>query len=541
MDKVISSVPIASHEKDKSLIAILMRRHEDYAELSNLWAMYQATFVGGKDMLPYLIQHDREHDESFKARKKRAFYFNYVRQIIDLFVSYLFRKDISRESDLPEILRFWDNADGTSEGIEHPITPLLKEAVLLYLLFGKAAVVVDIPSSEEEVKTEKDRKDANLYPYMYIIKPQNITDWQYGEDGSLEWVRIEESVPTPVSALGGRNQSKRFKYTTWTRTSWMIHIIESNNQGQYKLVKKPEEHSHHVGRVPVVIIQKTDNFNFGSSSGESLVKDISISNIALFNLSSITGEEFYNHALNILVMQRGNQEDDDTEVVLSNKNVLEYDGQSPPHFLAPSSVPVESLQGFLGKIESEMKRMSRLGSTDSSLSGAPNNQTSGLAQAFSFSDSNQALADTALLFEEVERKIVTFVALWLNLNLKDKLSSTKIDYPSDFGIDLFDDELQTVNTAVDTIPSKTFAKVLKKRTAKKFLTKETDETIEAVNKEIDAAIESLTNQPTGGNPDSEELNSKDNLPGEENDGTHDQEDKRESKKEKKPEGAEEAS
>lgn len=494
------SIPVVtSGSKEQELVKILKRRHPDYDELNALWIKYQAVFTGGVDVLPYLVQHDREHDSSFKARKKRSFYFNYVKQIVNLFVAYLFRKNVTRVSDLPDVKAFWDNADGSSEGIEHPIDNILKQAATFYLIFGKVAIVVDMPKDDEEnpVVSEADRKSQNLNPYIYLIKPQNITDWQYGDDGRLDWIRFEESVPVPSDALGVRTKARRWKYTTWTRDKWMTHVVEEKGNNTQALVEDmTQEKSHDLGRVPVVLVMKDDNFKFGTSSGESLIKDIAVSNLALYNLGSITGEEFYNHSLNILVMQRRVGDDDDSEIVLSDKNVLEYDGQQAPHFMAPSSVPVESLQSFMEKLVREINRMSRLGSTDSSLSGT-GNQTSGLAHAFSFSDTNQALSDTAKLFEEVEQRIITLVALWLGLDPADKLTETKVEYPTDFGIELFDDEISTTQNAVETVPSKTFAKVVKKKLAKKFLSQETEEVVDKVNDEIELAVESLTDQPEG--------------------------------------------
>lgn len=486
---------------ESSLVKILQRHHEDYAELSDLWAKYQAVYTGGDDMKAHLVRHDREHQDSFIARRRRSFYFNYVKQIINLFVAYLFRKEVSRVSDIPDITAFWSNADGSSEGIEHPIGNILKQAATFYLLFGKVAIVVDMPSTEEEVQSEQDRKDQKLNPYIYLVKPQNIIDWQYGEDGSLDWIRFEESVPVPIDPLAPRSEAKRWKYTTWTRDTWTFHFVEKNKSGTCELLAdKTEEGSHSLGRVPVIIVMREDSFKFGSSSGESLIKDIAISNIALYNLSSITGEEFYNHALNILVMQRQSGEEGQGDIVLSKDNVLEYDiGAQAPHFLAASSVPVESLQSFMMKLVDEMKRMSRLGSTDSTLTGT-GNQTSGLAHAFSFSDSNQALADTAQLFEEVETRIVTLVSLWLGKDPIKDLGETVVEYPSDFGLSLFDDELSTVENAVQVVPSKTFAKVILKRVAKKFMDKETTELVASVAEEIDLAVEARTNQPEGGAP-----------------------------------------
>ena len=481
---------------ENPLVAILQRQHADYKELIKLWKQYQAVYVGGDDMKAFLIKHAREHVDAFAARKKRAFYFNYVKQIVDLFVSYLFRKEISRETRVPDIEAFWSNADGSSEGIEHPVGNILKEAAVFYLLFGKVAIVVDMPPASGEVSSVQDKKDQGLDPYIYLVKPQNLIDWQYGEDGKLDWVRFEESIPVPMDAFEPRKGTKRWKYTTWDREKWTKHIIEEDKEGSKDVIAtETTEGAHPLGRVPVVIVQKNDNFKFGSSSGISLIADISVSSVALYNLGSITGEEFYNHALNILVMQKQTSEEDSEDIVLSRDNVLEYDiGANPPSFLAPSSVPVESLQGFMQKIIEEMKRMSRLGSTDSSLTGT-GNQTSGLAAAFSFSDSNQALADTAQLLQEIETRLVTLVTLWLGKDPETDLEDTKILYPTDFGLSLFDDELATVSTATQVVQSKTFAKVITKRVAVKFLDKETPEVVKQVAEEIEAAIDAQTDQP----------------------------------------------
>jgi len=54
----------------------------------------------------YLIRHPRESDEKFNKRKKLAVYPNYVRKVVDSYLSHLFKKSPVRSIETQEYQDF---------------------------------------------------------------------------------------------------------------------------------------------------------------------------------------------------------------------------------------------------------------------------------------------------------------------------------------------------------------------------------------------------------------------------------------------------
>ena len=78
------------------LARILKATHKDYKLFKPSWDMYLDTYQG-IDIFNHLHKHLRESTASLNERKKRAYYLNYCEPVVDLYVHYIFAKQISRK------------------------------------------------------------------------------------------------------------------------------------------------------------------------------------------------------------------------------------------------------------------------------------------------------------------------------------------------------------------------------------------------------------------------------------------------------------
>jgi hypothetical protein len=288
------------------------------------------------------------------------------------------------------------------------------------------------------------------------------------------------------------------RYRTWTRDEWRIHDVEGNQVTFVDSGKNP------LGEVPVVVVYNRPSSRYGFL-GQSLLYDIARLNIAILNLDSLIDESVYQSVLNILVI--GRQPDEREELVTGPNNVLEYAGDRPPYFLSPSTAPIAFMEDRIQRFREEIYRLAKLGG---GLGLEPRSAPSGVALAFEFNETNAVLAERADELENAEQGVHRLWYKWLDADFRGL-----IDYPDDFAVQSFQEELQLVTAGKQAIRSPLFRKELEKRAARRLLRNAAPDLIDEIGREVDfipEAVESFTGpvfydplaqaikQPTDPNP-----------------------------------------
>jgi len=108
--------------------------------------------------------------------------------------------------------------------------------------------------------------------------------------------------------------------------------------------------------------------------------------------------------------------------------------------------------------------------------------TSGIAYAFEFNETNQALSKKAESLEQAEIEIHRLAAAWMNTEWKGSIS-----YPREFGVDDFLAELQLLTEARTTLTSDTAIKEFEKKVMGKMFSREKQELRDKIQEEIETA------------------------------------------------------
>src|SRR5205085_48124 len=115
----------------------------------------------------------------------------------------VFKGSIERRPDenLPSQIRdFWKSATL----MKRPIADLMNTVCTWTSTFGRIWIVVDnnVPAG---VQSEADRKASKGRCYAYHLKPIDVLDLAYDDDGELEWLLNREyyrDAADPLSAGG---------------------------------------------------------------------------------------------------------------------------------------------------------------------------------------------------------------------------------------------------------------------------------------------------------------------------------------------------
>lgn len=497
---------------------ILAAQHPLFRRHFNYWIRL-IDLAEGENLGRYIDRHQRESRESHQARISKISYRNYVGPILDLYCHYIFSKQITRMPTRPRgggdaaearrggsSLRSAIGAEWQDDFLKNvdrqgaTIDRYMREVAFAAFCFGMVHVFVDLPRVTRPPKNEAERKEMGLRPYFTTYYPTEATNWQYDDEGKLLWIRFREP-PTgnlnpfdtrgsiddrgfdelyePQAFLGregtrsqGAPKMPDAIYRTVDREGWYIHKIE---KGRAALV----DYGYHPDtirgrRVPVVTFYRRRKTRL-PTIGTSLVHDICNINKEIMNYDSMITEAVCQQTLNILVLAR--QAVDGEEIVLGVNNVLEYSGDRPPFFLTPSTAPVQFMEGHVQGLREEIYRLAKLGG---GMGLEPRSVPSGVAASFEFNETNRTLAEHADQVENGERECHEVWFQYFGVEFDGV-----IDYPDDFAVQSFQEELAEITQAATAIRSPRFRRELEKQFARRRMNNAQKDVVAEIEREID--------------------------------------------------------
>lgn len=426
---------------------------DDYQFLTD--AYYSS---GGFKDGSYLVKHPRETPEKYFARRKLAYYLNYVAPVVNSHVNPVFIKEPERDwKENPLFSAFVEDSDtlGTS------LTRFMKRAGSIAKLQAVAFIVIDNVS--EQPGNMADVLKQRALPYLYIVERNQVKNYKTNKAGRL--IELTYTIATETNQSG----LTKMETWTWTTTTWTCLHANGDKQGGV----------HPLERLPIVPLYSKP-YEPGKVLPQSEFYSIAKANKRLYNLCSEIDELIRNQAFNILTYPAGeNQTQDDVkEIVVGTENVMAYDGtlRNAPDFISPDSAPLEQLRQERKDLITEIYRMAEL----SHVTGVET-KNSGVAKQWDFQNTNQVLADFAMNNEDAEREIARVFELWTN---------TRVDlyskYSDDFGIVDVTAAIDEVGQALDLGIGGKFNAAVKKKAVDVFLNDLPEDEFDAIKADIDA-------------------------------------------------------
>ncbi len=433
---------------DKDLIAALKRRHEDHqGPLGCSWWRLVRDAYGGTggfrvaverarvderglgdysqrqiDAVPgsYLRRFGRESVEAFAERQRVSFYRNHIRTVVSQYQGQLWRRAPQRESTIASVSSWWESVDGTGT----PIAKWLAVGSRRAQLFGWAAAYFDRPRGALTL--------ANARTAARWLQPEELVDWQIGEDGSFEWAKLCTEVETRDPLSGDETEVE--VYTIWTRTTWRsITLMESGDECIIAEDSGPMPHA--LGAVPLAVLYwqppECRDELFGTSHLDSAISAA----LELFNVSSEARYVERGTAFPVLYIQSS-----DPNVLASlrlgvnNGLVVEPTASMPPGFMV---VPPELNTHFKDRraeLRDEIYQAANLDPPAAQV--AP--PESGVARAYKFLPRRAVLVDVTEQLAAFERKCVEILARWDGAVAPEAIAqwqaATRVQYATDFDV-----------------------------------------------------------------------------------------------------------
>jgi hypothetical protein len=181
--------------------------------------------------------------------------------------------------------------------------------------------------------------------------------------------------------------------------------------------------------------------------------------------------------------------DDDTTSEKNNPalgvgSVVAFDPESrhAPAFINHDGKTVENYDKLIESLIKQMQQLARLEFTGGTY-------TSGVAMAFDFEKTNQALIKKAETLRDSELAVLRLVDLWMDGT--GELDGIIVDYPGDYNIMDVEKTLKNIFATLELNISETFDKEVRKQSSRKILPAIPDKTQKIIDAEIDAAVKPI--------------------------------------------------
>ena len=433
---------------------------------------------GEESIDTYLDRFMREDTDKFSRRVSTSQYPNYIEPIVDIRLSYMHRKEMTRTGTEP-VQDWMQDVNGLGTTWDR----LRQEQVdFRAALLGWTPVLFDRtnPAGASEIGTMSRAQASALGVRTVAIPlyPGNLLDWDTDEYGVFQWAKLSTWQILRPDPLGEPVSVQRV--TIWTRDSVQRWDIHRDGEGR-ESASLAEEMGHNYGRVPVLIAKH-------KPSHDDPVKGLPIaagaSKLArkLFNYLSELDEHMRSSVFAFLqVPTKGSGAG---EVILGSSNAMQIPMGSSRDlkYVSPDPSVAETLETRIKTTVEEMYRTGRSEFARANVGGSA--RESGAARMIAFENSNRAIADFAANMAAFDEEALKLVAA---LETGDPFAGESIDTiaPTRFGIEELSKDLDDAMGAISVGLGPTAEAEIKRRLISKVLPNLDPLLADAVGDELD--------------------------------------------------------
>jgi hypothetical protein len=292
----------------------------------------------------YLPRHPYETTKQYDIRLQRATYRNHAAPIVQVFSSSVTEGNIKRVLP-PQVKELTQDVDRSGSTANQFFNDVITKAAARGVQF----VVVDSPQGEAQNLAEAQAQ--GIRPYFVQIEPWHVLDWQFGEDGRLDWVKLYEYVETGADPFEGHQFQEQ--YRIWYRDRWELWVQEDNGNGGTD-IRQIDEGNNPTGRVPLV------PFYFERSQlmvGTSALDDVSSLCKRVFMRDSELDKNLFDSAVEIACFYGFEEDELDQFIRASTNGLRSSSADSKVEYAAPTGRAWEALRRAINEDEERIREI----------------------------------------------------------------------------------------------------------------------------------------------------------------------------------------
>lgn len=258
-----------------------------------------------------LIKWERETADGYESRKNNAVLFNVVKKTIETARGMMFRRELTWSDDLnKDFISCAENIDNN----DTELNDFIKEAATNSLWDGISFILVDTPSTDQEVVTLQQQKALGIIPYFTHIRASQILNRRI-EKGRLVQITIDENVTEPVGLFGERSINQQRVLFIGGGRIYRNDIIVS-------------EWTNSLNYIPIVPVYSN---KIGYLDGSPKYLELAYLNLKHFNLSSQLDKALYT-ASNPIPILYGSQSNGEQSITIGVDTALRFNSKQEGGF-----------------------------------------------------------------------------------------------------------------------------------------------------------------------------------------------------------------
>ena len=302
-----------------------------------------------RNVQSYLTPFDAESDDDFKRRQQRAFYFNLVSQVVNVYSDAVTSKVNRDYGALEPFLNY--NVDYR----ESTWSEFVAQNAKFTALFGMTATYVDYsPVASGDILSLQDVIDSDSGPKCILINPLQFAWVIVSDKGAVQEFAWYESVDETGSSPQKDVQIRVVNTQGWYTVNGVVDTANGNKQrSEFKLVDSGSHPASLNGKLPVVFNFYDRDYTAKYPVGKSLVNDLVDVARAVYNYNSMAADIHKSTfpVLTVPLARTGGVMPPKTELAVGSSNALPYDSETgTPAFINPSSDPARELREHLSYI-----------------------------------------------------------------------------------------------------------------------------------------------------------------------------------------------
>ena len=442
----------------------IIELHKDYSETVSNWEYFIRSYNGGFDYTSgnYLNRYNLELDSEFNQRLANTPCDNHCKNIIQIYSSFLFRvrpsRDFADMQDEPSLDSFLKDADLDGNNLNS----VIRQAQNYASIYGHCFMILDKPNIT--TSTKADELDQDIRPYLSILTPENVFDWNYTRQANgkyeLDYLKVREEVD--------RDGGQYFRL-------WYPDRIDTVYLPKNSEPRLMDSAPNTIGKIPAVILYNAKSHKRGI--GHSDLTDIADLQKSIYNEYSEMEQliRLTNHPS--LVKTPSVNASAGAGAVIEMPDELEPNLK--PYLLQPSGQNLQSIMDSIKHKVDAINRIAHTGAVRSTKSGI----SSGVALQTEFELLNARLSEKADNLQLAEEQLFNLYALFQNTTFDGE-----INYPDSFNIrDYASDLMYFQQAKALNIGSPTFNKEVDKEIARTVI--DDDTKLNEIFEEIDIKSE----------------------------------------------------
>ena len=261
----------------------LNREHPDYIARKATWRQYQDLYAGGERLrlnaARYLLRRQREPGAVYQERLDRVFYENYIGSIIDWYAATLMRREpaLVVEGSDESAKAFYARLAGDSDLKGTSLSEFFRRQFVQAMVCGRSYWVVDFPRTGISPRTRAE-EDASGRSRGYLVdySPEEVINWNYDENGTLEWVVLRTSCLQQSGPADAQ----------WTTETRWIYYDRENFQIFRKAAESKAVELIDEGRHGLAELRRVPLFEMRVSEGLWLMNKAALLQLEHFNKSN---------------------------------------------------------------------------------------------------------------------------------------------------------------------------------------------------------------------------------------------------------------